>query len=505
MTRIYGLFALVILLTILALVFGGVMIVRAQISDPTDNTDTKIVEQGISLTDAIHHHLVAALDRAGEGSVGLSLDAYDVNELLYALAQEIGSDGFGIKSIYIEETDGSHRLCAPIRVIGVDSLISGELTLYSDDYGIFARIDGVSIGDIGIDSGIVNMLGVKRKILDVLSEIGINAHFEDDALEIQMSMEDIGGIISTALADNPNVGLVDAIYSLLVLRGGAVDIEIISPTDISLSVDMTLYGGLSSQDFDGVNEYTESLLSGGVIDKDSVGLVSKYYLNGYGKLTDEEKTELTTRLESVNTPDELSAYGGIVKREKISLVSLLLTQLEDNDDYLIPGFKIGDNDINAMLSDLPLVGTVWQYSSYRDNSCAFVAVQSVYLSISDDLIEFFIDLNVNGYILTVRSELVTGESPASAISGRVESACLGEVALDSYEMERLFDFLSEKLQYDWIYTDRESMTLTIDFTSAFEENSLLAVLLRNSKRIVTVCKSRAIAKGGYAQITFTLF
>ncbi|MBQ8413730.1 MAG: hypothetical protein IJX58_00600 [Clostridia bacterium] len=505
MSRIYGLIALGVLVVLL-IIFGiGTSVVVAQISDSTDNTDPVIVENGVSLTDVVHHIIVSALDGANGGRLSLKLDSYDMNELLYALSMEEDFSKIGIRSIYIEEADGEHRLCVPIELMGVNSLASGELKMYQEGDTIFAEVDGLSVGNLGIDSWIVSLFGVKDKIVKLLDEKGITSYFVGDLFRLQMSRAELGSLLSTALAENENVGLVNALYSLLMLRGDAVSIEIASPTDISVGVDMTDFNGLSTPRFDGVNDYTESLLAEGVIDRGVISTVAKYYLNGYEKLTDEEKTTVSERLVAKSTPEEITSYAGIVEREKISLLSILLTQLELNTDFLLPGFKIGDGDISAMLSELPLVGTVWQYASYRDNSCAYIAVQSLYCVIGDDLIEIYIDLNLNGYLLTVRADFISRESPLVSIGGSLGKAYLGDVELGEYEVDQLFGFLCGMLQYDWIYTDPVTKSLTLDFTATFEDSNLLVAILKNSRNIVTVCKSRLVTKGGYVQITFTLF
>ena len=503
MTRLYGLIALIVA-GVLAIVFiiGGAFI--SSLSDDTNNTDPAIIEKNISLEDAIHHHIVAALKSAGEGRVELRLDGYDVNELLYALGKKLGAD-IGLKSIYIENDGDVYRLCAPMTLLGVDSLISGEVDLYNEGDTFFAEVKGLRVGSHGINSPLVSMLGVKGKITKALNENGIPAYFTADALKIQMSKNDIGVFISDVLKENSNAGLVNAIYSLLMIKEKAVDINITSPTDISVAVDLGIFEGQRNDRLDRVNGFSEALLQGGVIGLGDVELVGKYYLNGYDRLSDEDKAKINECLSSAILPEDISAHSGIIEREKVSLLSILLTQLELNTDYLLPGFKISDSDISAMLSDIPLVGMVWQYGSYRDGSCAFVAIQSFYCSIGDDLIELYLDVNLNGYLVTVRADFISEESPLASTGGQLDKAYLGNVELGEYEIDQLFAFLSEKLEVDWIAIDAEVKTLTLDFTSTFEGNNLLVAILKGSKNIVTVCRSRGILDGGYVLITFSLF
>lgn len=87
MTCIYGLIV-VIALTV-AIILLGITSLLSQISDDTNNTDPQTVAQDIPLTTVIHHHIVSGLESAEEGTIRLQLDAYDVNELLYALAKKL--------------------------------------------------------------------------------------------------------------------------------------------------------------------------------------------------------------------------------------------------------------------------------------------------------------------------------------------------------------------------------------------------------------------------------
>lgn len=502
MIRIYGLIALaaVLLIAIFAITAGAVL---GSIRDDTDGTNETIAAGGVSLEDAIRHHLVTALD-SGDGRPSVHLNEYDLNELLYAIAGKLGGGSLEIKSIYIERTDGEHRLCIPIRVGKTDSFISGSFSISEEGDTFFIEMGDVSVGNLSINSPLVAFFGIKSRITGLLKDKDISAYFRDDDFVVQLSREDIGKIISLALSDDSNAGLVNAVYSLLMISGDAVDIDVSSPTDIYVSVDMTVFNGRPTPSLDGLNRFTEELLLGGAIDRGGIGAFAKYYLNGYQRLNDEEKARVIEVLSAKSSHDEISSYGGIIERESISLISVLLTQLEINTDTLLPGFKIGEQDVNAMLSELPLVGMVWQYSSYRDDSCAYIAVQSFYCAISDGRIDLYIDFNINGYLITVCADFITDESPITAVSGRLSSARLGNIALNGYEIEQLFAFLDAKLKYDWIYTDPISQTLTLDFSATFKENNVLYAIIKSSKRIVTVCKSGLLSDGGYVFITLKI-
>lgn len=61
------------------------------------------------------------------------------------------------------------------------------------------------------------------------------------------------------------------------------------------------------------------------------------------------------------------------------------------------------------------------------------------------------------------------------------------------------------IHQDWIYTSKESMSLTLDFTNASKDDEVLTTILKSSKNVVTVCKKSMFSDGGYININFSLF
>jgi len=158
-----------------------------------------------------------------------------------------------------------------------------------------------------------------------------------------------------------------------------------------------------------------------------------------------------------------------------------------------------------MLSDLSAAGTGIQYANPADSSCVYVVVDRLYCSIADDQIGILIDVDVNGYLLTISAYFTTGESPITAANGSLDRVLLGDYRLSESETDGLFGFLADQLGQDWIFADKEKRTLTLDFTSTFKENQLLCALLSGSKNTTTVCKSSQTHEGGFVQIKFRLF
>ncbi len=485
----------------LSLALFGVIALLDAVVDPTDNTDPQIVERDLSGNEAGIIHLVRALSSTdSEGVAHLHLDGYDINELLYAFRSKLSFGPLHARSIYVEKSGEAHRLCLPIALYGFETMLSGDIELYDEGGSdICARISGLRVGKISVDSGLISSLNLKGTIVNMLSEQEIVSFWDGDVLNVRLTRENIGALVAEEIKDDPGAGLINALYSLLMVRTDAVVFDISSPEDVDVTIDLGSFGARQDGSLTGVNSFTSDLLSRGVIGGDKVALASKYYVNGYDRLTAEEQRAITELLSG----EDVSAHKGLIEREKLSLVSLLLTQLESNTGFLRPGFKIADRDINALLSDHELVGTVWQFVDSRDSSCAFMAVREVYTTVSDDLINIHVDLDLNGYVITISVDFHTGESPLAAVTGQLGDTYIGGVKLDKIEVDLVFDFLCTQMNEGWITADKEAGTITLDFTSAFEESPLLAVLL-SSPNIVTVCE-KSLISGGYVQITFKLF
>lgn len=491
---------------VISLLLFGVIATLDQAIDPTDNTNETIAERGVSTEDAITRHLVEALATMDEnGTSTVNLDSYDMNELLYSFKSKLDMGSIKARSIYIESGDFGYRICLPMQIYSFQTMVSGYIRMSAEGDDICLYLSGMKMGDLSIDSGFASMLGVKGAIISALRGQDIEAHFEGRDLFIRLTRENIGSFVDAHFKEDPSRSLINAIYSVVMVNSDSVKFDIHSPEDIDLTIDLSAFGGRASDKYSGLNGFSEDLLRRGVIDEGKLALVSKYYVNGYQRLTAEEQTELSALLSAEPFGAELDSYTGLVEREKLSLLSLLLSQFELSDELFSPGFKITDGNINSMLSDLSAAGTVIQYVNPADSSCVYVVVDRLYCSIADDQIGILIDVDVNGYLLTISAYFTTGESPITAANGSLDRVLLGDYRLSESETDGLFGFLADQLGQDWIFADKEKRTLTLDFTSTFKENQLLYALLSGSKNTTTVCKSSQTHEGGFVQIKFRLF
>lgn len=503
MRLIESLLATILVLTIMIL---PVVWAIDQVIDTSDNTDPAIREANTSTEDVAFNMLVEALTGVDEDGIAtLELDKGDINELVYSLTSILKFGSIEARSIYIEESKDEYRLCIPASIFGIRTMLSGGFDMFCEDDVIFLRVTDIRVAKARIGSGILSYFNIQGMITDALSKMNIESGFSSDTLTIKLTRENIGSILAMAFADNSNAGLFCAMYNLLMLKTEAVDINIASPIDAAVSIDFNVFGGKSGSELSAVNTYTKDLLDREVISSDDVSLVSEYYVNGYDRLSDDKKTAITDLLAGEQDAEETASYKGIIKREKLSLVSLLVSQFDFNiGDVLLPSFKISDSDINDMLSDLPLIGTIWQFSSSRDNSCVYIAIKDLYTLIEEDRLTVYAEIDINGYVITLDAGFVTGESPLVAITGTLDKVHIGGLQLDETEVDLMIDFLGNHVKQDWICIDGESRAITLDFTSTFEEDGFLGLLLTSGNSVVTTCEKYALKDGGYIQIKFAI-
>ncbi len=486
----------------LSLLLFGVIAVLDQAVDPTDNTNPNIRENNIPAKTAMMHHLIEGLSTIDkEGRTYIHLDSYDVNELLYSLLPKLDFGSVKARSIYIEESESGHRLCMPVQIFGFKTMLSGEVIMFTEGDNICATVSDLRVAKLPLDEG--SLSGVKGMIISMLMEQGIIAYFDGVTLNLTVTREAIGNLIALRYKNDPNLDLINAMYSLIMLKTDSVSIDVASPTDIRILADFGSLGMTEEGRFSGLNAYVTDLLSRGVIGKEHTDLISKYYLNGYSSLTEEEGDAVKQLLSAEIGEEEIASYGGLIERGSLSITQLLISQLDVGNSFT-PGFKISDGDINTLMTSLPVIGTVWTMTSYRDGGFAYIAISDVLCDISDDLISISVGLEVNGRVINISAEFATGESPLVAVRGMLVGASVGSIRLDEGEMDLIFGFMCDHLNEDWIYTDREGRTVTLDFTFAFSDSPLLSFLL-SSRHIVSSCHRRPTNDGGYINITFRLF
>jgi len=495
---------LIILLFCIIIVTVGVLIYL--IIDDTNNTNKDIINNNISLDLAIAHNVYESIDDiSSSGEVMINLDEYDINEILYALSKDIDLGVFKVNSMYIELTSDRYRFCAPVSCFGINSLISGNLKIYEIDEIINIEISDIYVGKLHIDTPILGIFNLKEKIINLLNDYYIDGYFDADGIKASISRKNLGLLIEQLTKDSLYHGLIMALYNVFMIDTNIVNIDVIRPNYFNISIDLAYFEGIKSEEFNSINDYSYYLLSNNYIDILDVNLIGNYHVNGYERLNDLDKERIVNLLSQYQDEKDIKGYDGLIKKDNISLSSILLSQLEVNPDYLIPGFKISDTDINGILSMLEFIGFTYVFTDYKNFKSAYIVIERLYTVIGDDSIDLFLDININGYVITINVGLTAKESQLVLIEANVNDVYLGNYKLNDENVNYLFNFLTKILVVDFIKTDIDDLSIIFDFTVVFNENVLLKNIIEKSTNVVTVCKKHLLIDGGYINITFTLF
>ena len=461
---------LIIVLSLLILLGVGVGAFVATVSDDTDNTNEEIAERNVTLENALTHQAVSALkDISDSEAITLRLNEYDMNEILYAVSKNINISGVEIKSIYVEFYADEYKIFIPVKVFGINSLVSGNLKLYETDDVIHAEIHDMKIGKLDSDGIKIALSAFDESIVSALSELHITTEIVDADVYAEISRENLGLMIKDLTSDSSSQGLIVAVYDLLMLQTDSVSLNLSVPEECSVVIDLSLFGGFSSEQFESFNPTVSGYVSGGIANTDNLSLVSNYYVNGYERLKDEEKTQIDTAFASIMTHDEIMAHIGLIARVG-TLENAFNLLIRDPFENVFSGFfsgsllNISGDSLSDVLGCLDLVGFTIPLVSYRDNSTTYIIIQSMSATITDGALQIAVSVNANGFVLPISAEFNIDESPLTDIRATLVGISIGTVELLGDDVEFVHDFLRNTLEIAGITFTEENRGIVINVT-----------------------------------------
>ncbi len=460
----------IIAVSLLLLCGVGVGALIGTISDDTDNTNREIVERNVPLDDALTHQAVAALKNTSESeAITLRLTEYDMNEILYAVSKNINISGVEIKSIYVEFWSDEYKIFIPVKAFGINSLVSGNLKLYDEGDVIHAEIHDMKIGGLGSDSIKIAISAFKRNIVSALSELHITTEIDGASVYAEITRENLALMIKDLTKESASQGLILAVYDLMMLQTDAVRLNLDVPEECSVVIDLSLFGGFSSEQFESFNPTVSGYVSGGIANTDNLNLVSKYYVNGYERLKDEEKTQIDTAFASIMTHESIVAHLGFIARVG-TLENAFNLLIRDPFENVFAGFlsgsllSISGDSLSDVLGCLDLVGLTIPMVSYRDNSTIYIILQSMSAKLTDGGLKISVLVNANGFVLPVSIELDVGESPLTNIRATLTGISVGTVELRGEDVAFVHSFLRSTIKVAGITFTEGDMGVAVNVT-----------------------------------------
>ena len=461
-----------LIVTICVLVIFGVCggAVFGLLSDKTDETNSQIAENKVTLEDALMHQAVCALENtAKDGRVNLRLNEYDMNEILYAVSQNIDISGVEIISIYVKYFVDEYKIFIPVKILGVKSLVSGNLKLYEVDDVIHAEIHHMKIGNLGSESIEAALSVFEKSIISALGDIYITATVEDDSLCAEISRENLALMIGKLTEESPSRGLILAVYDLLMLKTNVVSLNLANPEECSVVIDLSLFGGSSSEQFEAFEPTISTCVSKGIANKENLNMLSKYFVNGYERLKDEEKEIVDSAFAPFISAEQVAAHKGLIARAGTleNVFNLLVRDpFEDVFSSIFGGslLNISGDSVSDVLGCIDLVGLTIPLVSYRDNSATYIIVQSMTAKIYDGGLTVSVSVNANGFVLPVSVSVAVDPSPLTGITGVLTGISVGSVNLAGKDLAYMHAFLRESLKLDGITFTEENMGVYADLT-----------------------------------------
>ena len=462
----------VLIIVVSVLVFLGACVgtVVGLLSDKTDETNSQIAENNVTLEDALTHQAVCALEKTAEdGCISLRLNEYDMNEILYAVSQNIDISGVEIISIYVRYFVDEYKIFIPAKILGVKSLVSGNLKLYEVEGVIHAEIHDMKIGNLGSGSIEAALGAFEKSIISALGDLYITATVEDDSVRAEISRENLALMIGKLTEESPSRGLILAVYDLLMLRTNAVSLNLANPEECSVVVNLSIFGGTSSEQFEIFEPTVSGYVTEGIANKENLNMLSKYFVNGYERLKDEEKEIVDSAFAPFISAEQVAAHKGLIARAGTleNVFNLLVRDPFENVFSSIFGgslLNISGDSVSDVLGCIDLVGLTIPLVSYRDNSATYIIVQSMAAKIYDGGLTVRVSVNANGFVLPVSVSVAVDPSPLTGITGVLTGISVGSVNLVGEDLAYMHAFLRKSLVLDGITLTEENLGVHVDLT-----------------------------------------
>lgn len=480
-----------ILISLLGIIIINVIIlgiVFIRIKDTTDETNPLIIENNISLEDAISKNMTYALEETSDtGKAMISLSEYDLNEILYGLIKSIDfKGGFKIKSGYVKLTNEEYKIYLPTMVFGRPTLLNGNITLSDDGETLHIGIINLAAGDVNLKSGfissVLSFLGLKRSIIKSFADYGIKAKFKADHLDLSITRDDVKTLLDKMLSKTDIKDFAVSLYNIFFIENKCINLNINNPLDLSICLDFSMFEGAKDLSYDGVKQKVGDLLANKKIKYSDSSIASTYFLTGYQYLSSEQKEETDKVMSGIWDDITYKTNSGMIAREKASMIDIVKAQAS------VPSFNglnISDAEINNIFSKFSLLGAGLSFASYENNDVAYIFVSLFEVEISDDFLEIFVGLNINGYVVTLSVGIDVPASKAVSITGYTKYIKLGNVLVGETDTKNVFAFLIDMLteEEEWIKGDKEAKSITFDFTSLYEDIDVLRILFEKAESI----------------------
>lgn len=499
----------------------GTVSLLSSLEDHTDNTNQQIIEENVSLESAINYHIVEAMEDVSKtGKIEVKLNEYETNRILYAVSKKIAIPDVHVRSMYVEFLDDEYKLFIPLTVMDIDTLFSCNLSLNEKNNVISAELTDIQIGKLHKGSIKTALNIAEKKLKEALAEYFVTAEINDNEIKATISREDLKRTVDKLTDKEPIHDIVTMAYDIVFLQTNTVKLNLSDPNALSVVVDLICFGGYKSNRFDTVNDTLNNYVAKGIVDESNINLVSKYVVNGYDRLNDEEKNEITAILSSVESektithnigyfsnrlsPDKAldivvdkfagNYFGGLmniinkVTWWKVMFIPLYTTAKNiEIAHHLIatdkPGF-VAKNDLQNLVNSFDVLGITIPIMSDISEQTAHVIVESTNLEIGDNGLYLNVGINVNGYVIPLKIDITLYNKYSDNISFNISNVMLGDFSLSSQQVSTVCHFIAQNVRVSGVsfsgtYINIDTATLIFTYLDIpFLSHTSLDLLLQ---------------------------
>ena len=462
---------LIVLASILILVLIGAAALLISVQDGTDHTPDAVSGSGDTLEKLISETVTVTLaDAKDEPDIDLCLDGHEINRFLYTILTGLKNLGFvsfnGAYSVF--ESDGSLHVELPARLIGAQTCFYA--TALIEDTGSLLRITlkDAKLGRFDCTSFFIRHFiltdGLGRKLQKSLSEMGLIAKIDMDALTIESTHEDITSMICKLTEKDPNAPLYRVISDLCLSTPELLEIK--TETDF---ISVVLHTGRMTYDEsrDGIIRYPldiESVRSrieeSEYLSSDAVTLLYNGYIKGYSKLSEEDQKiadqmGLKSEMRGIIEADATDITTALIMQKP----TLPLAQLALEGSYSV---VIESATASAIIANLPFVGSTIGFTDGKQS--AYITLEYMSMDFSENKLRIWGILNINGRRICLDVKGFCEEATGESIPVTIDSLSFGAHQLKSSYIPDMLAYLKSVLSDQaWIIPipDRQVIELNV--------------------------------------------
>ncbi len=503
---------LIIIASVIGLVLVAAIALAIAVHDTTDNTIPAVREADADLETVIHREAVESLDNAPEkDDITLLLDEYAMNEVLYAVTQELDIPMVEMRGAYAAYgEDGALSVEIPIRAAGIfQTCIKGTLKVTYEENVLTATVEQAKVGKFSCTSGIIRTFVLnssnQKKFQKALSDADIKGTLDLRNLSVSMTADELSDTVTALTKDDPNTLLYALLCDLCLKSPDMLEFSFgenrlygVTLHASRLAYDSATDGALSYPlDLDSARASTLALSENGLTRK-NVSSVFHYYTSGYETLGDEDKAKvdalgLTDNGKGVRNVSELTMAQVLLNQSGGLAASIL--------NHAVT-FTVTEHQMNTIFAGLDVIGTGVAF--YSDSKVAYLALEDIDIALGNYALDVTVVLNLNGKRICGHVSTDCPDTNRMALDAQITELRLGSEVMNEKRTSLFLQYLDTVLEsQNWISANAETSTLTLDLGAALEGQSEFATLLGLSSTLDMQC--REVGGEGQIQLVFHIF